>query len=286
MGLLRDIDLVENHNSVQPFVEKIKFPGDPYDKDSAIQACSIDLHIGAIYLPGTKEKEPGQPSTKTDHVLRTGETAVVTTREKVRLPANVAAFGFPPSSVSFKGLLMTNPGHVDPGYVGRLRFTVINMAKDPFSLRAGDRIVRLLFFRLDGNVHKAWDERNEPELTATSPLQSPLGMFENPDPEQSEVNRLSKDFVNVEQRAKRIAKAQGAAWSLAITAAVTLLVGFFQLVGSGHLFGNKEIEELKKKHEALEKRVDSDQKFLDFEKKLSDLDRELQSMKKGREGNH
>ncbi|HXH11371.1 MAG TPA: hypothetical protein VNP04_16615 [Alphaproteobacteria bacterium] len=50
---------------------------------------------------------------------------MVLTLEEFNLPGSIAVVGFPPSHVSFQGILMTNPGHVDPGYVGRMRFTVM-----------------------------------------------------------------------------------------------------------------------------------------------------------------
>lgn len=67
------------------------------------------------------------------------------------MPAKLAGIGFPPTSVSAKGVLMTNPGHVDPGFIGHLQFTLINMGKDRFTLAQADRIVTLLLFELDGN---------------------------------------------------------------------------------------------------------------------------------------
>lgn len=272
MGLLRDAQLVTNLQNVNPanrYVDGITLPADPYAPKSPVQAASIDLHIGDIYLPGRKESPTGATQTKQDHVLKTGETAVVTTLETLRLPANVAAFGFPPSGdVSFKGLLMTNPGHVDPGYQGRLRFTVINMGKDPFPLEQGDRIVRLMFFTLENDAQASWIQRNPGGSQA---------------PTQSNVNRLSKDFVDVERRATDIARKQGVQWGAGITIAVTLLVALIQLVNSGQLFGgNKKLDDLQKKYDALEKRVDVSQKLSEYDKKIADLETEIKSLKKGR----
>src|SRR5690348_3710155 len=122
MSLLRDDEIIAAINvqpPAVPYIEGILLPADPYSKESPVQASSVDLHIGNIYLPGVRETEPGgAKNPKHDYCLKTGETAVVTTLETLHLPPNVAGFGFPPSRVSFKGLLMTNPGHVDPGYEG------------------------------------------------------------------------------------------------------------------------------------------------------------------------
>ena len=146
----------------------------------------------------------GAQNPRRDHCLKTGDKSpVVTTWETLHLPGDVAGFGFPPSRVSFKGLLMTNPGHVDPGYEGVMRFTVINMAKDPYALARDGKIVTLLLFRLDSAAHSDWRRRRNPPSSL---------------PDHAAISRLSRDFVDVEARAKKIAKKQGIKWSVGITA--------------------------------------------------------------------
>lgn len=103
MSLLRDEELVAAITGQPPtarYVEGVALPVDPadrYSKDSPVQASSIDLHIGNVYLPGEKPTNlGGAQNPKHDHSLRTGETAVVTTMETLHLPNNIAGFGFPP----------------------------------------------------------------------------------------------------------------------------------------------------------------------------------------------
>jgi deoxycytidine triphosphate deaminase len=112
-----------------------------------IRGCSVDLTIGEIYMPGTTEDELGSSKKpQTSVILEQGHTAVIRTYENVALTASQAAVVFPTSSVSLKGLLMTNPGHVDPGYSGHLHVTVINFGSKPYSLEKGGRLLRALFF--------------------------------------------------------------------------------------------------------------------------------------------
>jgi len=266
MSLLRDEEIIAAITvppPAVPYVEGVVLPADPYSKDSPVQSSSIDLHIGSIYLPGEKETDPGGANNpRQDYCLKTGETAVVTTREVLHLPANVAAFGFPPSRVSFKGLLMTNPGHVDPGYQGVMRFTVINMARDSYPLESGGRIVRLLIFRMDHDAHRNWIQRN--------PAGAGL-------PGNADISRLSRDFVDVHERAKKIANEYGIKWSAAITAAVAVVSILLQLFGSGRLFSRADIDDLKKRQETVEydlkNRVNVEQKLEDFNSRLKDLER-------------
>jgi dCTP deaminase len=263
MSLLRDDEIIASitvQAPAVPYVEGVTLPADPYSKDSPVQASSIDLHIGNIYLPGEKESDPGgAQSPRRDYCLKTGETAVVTTLEVLHLPPDVAAFGFPPSSVSFKGLLMTNPGHVDPGYEGVMRFTVINMGKDSYPLERGGRIVTLLIFRMVGAVNRSWSQRNAP-LPETPQM-----------PSHANISRLSRDFVNVDERAKDKANEYGVKWTLAITAIATLIVGLVP-----HVLSRSDIEELKRRQDIVEydlkNRVDVEQKLKDFDHRLRDLE--------------
>jgi dCTP deaminase len=262
MSLLRDEEIIATLAAQPPYIEGVVLPADPYSKDSAVQASSVDLHIGNVYLPGEQEADlGGAQNPRQDYSLKTGETAIVTTIEILHLPSDVAGFGFPPSTVSFKGLLMTNPGHVDPGYSGVMRFTVINMGRDPYYLQRGGRIVRLLLFRLDQAVHSNWLQRN--------PQGSHL-------PNNADISRLSRDFVDVDRRARKIARKKGIQWSAGIAAAVTLVGILLQLIGSGRLFSGAAIEDLKKRQEMVEydvkNRVNVEKELQDFDRRLGDLE--------------
>jgi dCTP deaminase len=272
MNLLRDKDIVANltaKSATDRYIEGVELPADPYSKDSPVQGSSIDLHIGNIYLPGAKQSDVGGvENPKPDHVLETGETAVVTTQERLHFPATITGLGFPPSRVSFKGLLMTNPGHIDPGYEGVMRFTVINMARDPFPLERGEKIVTLLLFQLDEAVQASWRQRNPGQVGNDNPA-SPIN--------QMNINRLSRDFVDVEKRSKRFARDQGIKWSLGISASVAILVAALQLFSSGGLFSRADISDLKKRQEMVEydlkNRVTIEQKLQDFDNRLKDIER-------------
>jgi dCTP deaminase len=106
---------------------------DPSRIDDYVHGCAIEFHVGDIFVPGSKPGKLGsasRPRKDLPHSLEEGETAVITTLESFALDDKHTAVVFPVSSVSFKGLLMTNPGHVDPGFNGPLHVTVINMGKN------------------------------------------------------------------------------------------------------------------------------------------------------------
>lgn len=198
MSLLNDNDLVSKITAPDPVITGLAVPDDWYSKESPVQASSVDLHIGDIYVPaqiGSDEGSSDRP--KQIHTLDSGQTAIISTKEFLRLPDHIAAIGYPPSRVSVRGLLMTNPGHVDPGFVGPMRFTVINMGKAKYVLKHGKPIVTLLFLELTKNCVRNWFVRNNNKEAVC--------------PNQEDIDRLSSDFLNVTERAEKIVEKAGIA---------------------------------------------------------------------------
>jgi hypothetical protein len=107
---------------------------------------------------------------------------------------------------------MTNPGQIDPGYNGPLHLTVINMSKEALTLSRGQRLIRLIYVRLDATPSADYQTRHPG--AATSPITDEL------------LQALSIDFLNVEHRASEMIKntERSAGIRSAVTAAV---VGIF-----------------------------------------------------------
>jgi dCTP deaminase len=131
------------------------------------------------------------------------------------MPSNLVALGFPPSSLSIQGVLMTNPGQIDPGYKGPMHLTVINMSKEPLTLYRGQRLIRLVFAKLDATPSADYQARHPG--AAVSPITDEL------------LQALSIDFLNVEQRASDMIKnteRNAGVRSAVIAAVVGIFVAF------------------------------------------------------------
>jgi deoxycytidine triphosphate deaminase len=192
--LLRDQEIYELLEAPQPLITNVTVGPRDYTKNSWVQSASLDLHVGNIYVPEMDpEKLGGSVKPKQDHILEPGHTAVVETKEILDLPAYVGAIGFPPSRVSAEGILMTNPGHVDPGYKGRLSLTIINMGRAEYNLHNGNVILTLLFLRISAPCHANYGDRS-----GDRPRESVVS--------EDRLSRLSKDFLQVGDRAEKVAK--------------------------------------------------------------------------------
>jgi hypothetical protein len=116
------------------------------------------------------------------------------------LPASLGGIVFPPSKLSSSGILVSNIGHIDPGFSGHLRFTLINMGGRDFPLERGTVAVgTLLLFKLATAAAAPWLSRHN----ATEP---------KGEPDKAEIDALAKDFADIESRIARITRAT--AWRM------------------------------------------------------------------------
>ena len=212
-------------------------------KDSAIQPCSIDLHIGEIFIPQGGDKSLPKYS------LKPGETVVMRSLETLHLPNNIAAIGFPPSHVSRDGILTTNPGHIDPGYRGPFHLTLINMGKKDYPLKEGDIIATLLFFELDKFSRGYMQRRNDSCKEEACPCykidECDDGYNKKRD-KPKELEYLAPDFMDFEDRIdKKVERAViKAGWLKELIKALVPLLAAFMAGFWGYTKINDRIKEL------------------------------------------
>jgi dUTP pyrophosphatase len=79
-------------------------------------------------------------------VLKPGERGVVPTGLRMAIPQGFEGCVRPRSGLAMKqGLTLTNaPGTIDSDYRGEVKILVINLGKEPVTLKRGDRVAQLL----------------------------------------------------------------------------------------------------------------------------------------------
>jgi deoxycytidine triphosphate deaminase len=269
MRVLTDEDLralIEGQGD--PLVKPPPEIRDWFTRDSPVQPCSIDFHVGNIYVPGRPPDKAGSLIPIEDRfVLGSGQTVVIRTLETISLSSRLAGFGFPPSRVSGQGILMTNPGHIDPGYEGHLHLTAINMGREPFEVRKGDVIVTVVVVELAAPP--------KADFVARYGSSSPSHIT------QIQLDRLSPDFANVQERAKDVADKAVQTADLSIKKAqqraalvgtiVTALLAVFTLYWNSQ----SKVDLLNQNEANLEKRIDEK---LATNKRIADLERQVERL--------
>ena len=122
-----------------------------FGNEECIEACSYDLRIGTIIQGGRVTRDTDGAVDRGFEVLP-GEIVTIITLEEIRLPARVAGIAFAMNRWSSQGLLVLNPGHIDPGFAGPLSVKALNLRKTPITLRFHNPIFTILFFELAGDT--------------------------------------------------------------------------------------------------------------------------------------
>jgi dCTP deaminase len=128
---------------------------EPFDP-SSIDCAAYTLRIGGeVYV--SPDREVAAPTRHTKQTLGNGEGftippgqfAFLMTKETVTVPDSVLAFISIKARLKFGGLVNISGFHVDPGYSGRLLFSVLNAGPKPLHLAEGQPLFLIWFADLD-----------------------------------------------------------------------------------------------------------------------------------------
>lgn len=265
MSILSDNEIMRLISAeTSPLLENYSKPRDWFSDDSLVQPSSLDLHIGNIFIPPKEEPKVGDLVDKTSkYTLYPGQAIIVDTIEILNLPNDIAAFGFPPTSISNRAILTTNPGHIDPGFKGRLNFTLINMGRDPFFVKKGIPIVTLLLIKLSNPANKDFMQRN-PEFSQSE--HTPRDLY-----------LLGRDFLDLEERTRKAAEIAVRQEDIRIknrqiwTPIIAALLGGILAFGGAWIQSDKSISKLEQEINQLKNQMNVENRLKDIESKLGQI---------------
>lgn len=110
-----------------------------YDPDR-VQQASYTLRIGReIYITKDHHNSNSQHTKKIlkenqAFVIPPGQFAFLLTEESIKVPTNAIAFISMKAGIKYKGLVNVSGFHVDPGFEGKLLFSVYNAGPSPIHL--------------------------------------------------------------------------------------------------------------------------------------------------------
>ena len=141
-----------------------------------IQPASIDVRLGNHFLKVDENRldvirlDSGiqyEELTQEEIVIPPQSFLLATTREYIRLPADVTAFVEGRSSIGRIGLFVQNAGWVDPGFEGNITLELYNANRLPIRLVADRRICQLVFARMDQHAQKPYRGKYQGQRQAT-----------------------------------------------------------------------------------------------------------------------
>ncbi|WP_173497254.1 hypothetical protein [Shewanella sp. ISTPL2] len=180
-----------------------------------VQSASIDLTAKYFYI--ASQNRNISISTDLDkfafdsHHLQPGETVIIKIAEKFNMPKQVAGTVFPPNSLSSKGLIMTNPGHIDPGFKGYISVCLVNMGRNVVILDGKHKVATLILSALDHET-EGYEGYEGSESVGVS---------------KQQISNIGNDFAGLDERIPKIVNksvGKSAFVALAFVAVVMTLI--------------------------------------------------------------
>ena len=169
--------------------------------EKTIQPASVDLSLGTSWSQPivrsngrTKLTELSEADNWSWHdekmLITPGAFVLATTRERVRLPANVAGMISGRSSVGRAGLFVENAGYVDPGFDGHITLELYNASPNTIEIEAGTRVAQLILIQMDGAAAEPYAGKYNGQTDAT-----PSKMAEDKDTIKADHDPIRGTFV-------------------------------------------------------------------------------------------
>ena len=117
----------------------------PSEGDAAAEYAKKFLKAGTVTKRGANEvlEDAGKL------VIPSGQFAYIITEEAVSIPPEVMGFISLKSKIKWSGLVNVSGFHVDPGFRGRLIYSVYNAGPNPIAMERGEAVFLLWLADLD-----------------------------------------------------------------------------------------------------------------------------------------
>lgn len=141
----------------------------PYDENK-VEQSSYTLKIGnEVFITKDHRNSDSQHTKRTlssgeSFVIPPGQFAFLLTDETIKVPKEAIAFISMKASIKYKGLINISGFHVDPGYNGKLLFSVYNTGPSPIHLQQGQPCFLIWYAKLDDTDSKPRNDVGYPNI--------------------------------------------------------------------------------------------------------------------------
>lgn len=134
---------------------------------SNVKHGAYELGLGSSVFT-TSEGQKRSLTAEDQVAILPGQFALLITEERIRVPTNAIAFISIKAGIKFRGLVNVSGFHVDPGFKGRLKFSVFNAGSKNIVLDRAQRVFLIWFARLDLTTSDTYngDHLNQDDITS------------------------------------------------------------------------------------------------------------------------
>ena len=173
---------------------------DPFD-ESAVKHGAYELGLGPeAFLTSNSDNKKIIVKEGEQLVLPPGQFGLLLTEEKITIPNNAIGFISIKAGIKFCGLVNVSGFHVDPGFSGRLKFSVYNAGSQNIVLQRKQRVFLLWFSDLDQATKPySGDHANQNEISPKDVMQI-QGEIASPGQLKKNLQELERKFEKETQR--------------------------------------------------------------------------------------
>lgn len=178
-----------------------------------VKNCSYELSLGDQVFVTGEDKAKRLIATGTQITIPPGQFANLLSEETVRIPDDALGLISMKFTLKQPGLVNVSGFHVDPGYVGKLLFSVYNAGPQSVPITSGTATFLLWYCSLDQTTADLYEKPQRTDIT------------------DLDVKHLGGDVASPQELARRVEKLEGwfkiGAWVVGTiaAAAITLFVG-------------------------------------------------------------
>lgn len=121
------------------------------DKEGRIKCGAYELSLGeeVFQTDSSSGKKEHLQKKGEQVVIKPGQFALLLTEEKLRIPSDKIAFISIKAGIKLKGLINVSGFHVDPGFIGKLIFSVYNAGPATIILEKGSPYFLIWFSEIE-----------------------------------------------------------------------------------------------------------------------------------------
>ncbi len=173
---------------------------DPFD-GNAVKHGACELGLGPeAFLTSDSDNKKIVVKDGEQLVLPPGQFGLLLTEERVTIPNNAIGFISIKAGIKFCGLVNVSGFHVDPGFSGRLKFSVYNAGSQNIVLQRRQKVFLLWFSDLDQpTTPYSGDHANQNEISPKDVMQI-QGEIASPGQLKNDLQELERKFEKETQR--------------------------------------------------------------------------------------
>lgn len=170
---------------------------DPYVEER-VENCAYELSMGPeAFITSRDDKKKIVLDERESLVIPPGQFALLLTEERVIVPTTAIAFISMRFGLKKRGLVNVSGFHVDPGFSGRLKFSVYNAGSRDITISRGDRAFLIWYANLDGETADGYGDAGEDQDHITSADQNIMhGEVASPGELRKELEQVKHFYEN------------------------------------------------------------------------------------------